>query len=280
MSGVPDVIRIEPASACNLHCIHCPTGTNQSKDRGIMSNETFNIIMRNFEGNVPRVAVMYHGGEPLLCKDLWDWVGRLKGIGVKYIKTDTNGMLLNEGIAEKIMRSGIDSVTFSIDGRTPEENDFIRRGSDCHTVMGNVQRLIELKRRLNSDVPSIIISNTQLRKDVNLDEISTPSFLLEAFKDSVHYQSMYAIKWAGQKSNNPPAYSLKGNYCPFLSETMTIRWNGDVVPCCIDIMSGYVMGNIHKSSLGDIREGESFKRIRGGIQRGHPVEFCKGCFGK
>jgi len=277
--SVPGVIRIEPSGACNLRCIHCPTGTEQLKDRGIMSNDTFDIIMKNLENNVPRVAVMYHGGEPFLCKNLCDWIERLKGIGVKYIKTVTNGTMLNDSIIKKLIHSGIDLVEVSIDGQSPEENDFIRRGSNCRETISNVKKLIELKGKLNSVTPSVLISNAQFNKNNSFGKPDVPAFLLEAFKDSVSYQSMYFIAWSWQKtSSNPPAYHVENNYCPFINETMTVRWNGDVVPCCHDIMSEYVMGNIHESSLEDIRDGEAFRVISDGIRNDKPVGLCENCF--
>ncbi|KKL60605.1 hypothetical protein LCGC14_2203620, partial [marine sediment metagenome] len=59
---------------------------------------------------------------------------------------------------------------------------------------------------------------------------------------------------------------------------ITIRWNGDVVPCCYDIMSEYVIGNIRENSLEEIWNNERYNNIRKGIEIGHPVEICGGCY--
>lgn len=38
VQGLPEVVYIEPASICNLKCIHCPTGVLRNEiNRGIMS---------------------------------------------------------------------------------------------------------------------------------------------------------------------------------------------------------------------------------------------------
>ena len=64
---LPKVLRIEPSSACNLRCLHCPTGTINMK-REKMSNDvedkTIEIVKKYHE--FFKVVVLYHGGEPFL----------------------------------------------------------------------------------------------------------------------------------------------------------------------------------------------------------------------
>jgi molybdenum cofactor biosynthesis enzyme MoaA len=77
-------------------------------------------------------------------------IKRLKTIGISHIKTVSNGMLLNETISEKLVRSGLDAIEISLDGRTIEENDQIRSGSDAKKIIHNIKRLLELKKQFNS----------------------------------------------------------------------------------------------------------------------------------
>ena len=75
----PDVVRIEASGACNFRCIHCPTGI-QPNGRKQLSKESFYFILEQFikKNFIPRVVVLYHGGEPLLNKDLEHFIGVLK----------------------------------------------------------------------------------------------------------------------------------------------------------------------------------------------------------
>ena len=75
----PDVVRIETVGACNFSCKHCPTGI-EPNNRSILKPEKFNDIINQFkkESFVPRVVVLYHGGEPLLNKWLVDYIKILK----------------------------------------------------------------------------------------------------------------------------------------------------------------------------------------------------------
>ena len=249
----PDVLRIEPASACNLNCIHCPNSGG-----GVMTEKTFSLVMEEMKRVIPRVVVMYHGGEPLLCRSLWKWVKRIKQLGVYSVKVTTNGTLIDN--IRDIVNSKVDLMEVSIDGISPEENDFIRRGSDCQAVIGNVLRLLDNKI-------TVTIANTQFSAQPVI-----PSFLVDVFGDRVKYRTTPVISWDSPRS-------IKNGSCSLLDETMTIRWNGDVVPCCYDITSKYVMGNIHEASLKEIR-GKSYGRIAQGIRENNPVNLCKGCLQK
>ena len=80
----PDVLRIESSGKCNFKCIHCPTGT-QPNNRPVLSEESFGVIVDQFTSNrfIPRVVVLYHGGESLLNKKLSHFIHIVKSIGVK-----------------------------------------------------------------------------------------------------------------------------------------------------------------------------------------------------
>ena len=110
VSRLPEVVRIEPASTCNLRCIHCPTVIYRSRKRGVMTEETFGIVLRNLEKIKLRVVVMYHGGEPFLNKHIFEWVGAIKSMGVGFVKTVTNGMLITNDMLIRLVESGLDSI--------------------------------------------------------------------------------------------------------------------------------------------------------------------------
>lgn len=268
---IPDVIRIEPASACNLKCIYCPTGVS-SGNRGVMSRETFDVIYGNLKDGVPRVAVMYHGGEPLLCKYLWDWIRRLKALGVGFIKIVTNGTLLTPVAIQWAMDSGLDLLEVSIDGQSPEESNTMRLGCDTYEVVENIRGLLDYRDKLGSKLPEVRIFSVQPKADAEFP----PQFLLGAFGDRVTYEQTPILSWGTLETGIPPEKVVDG-HCPLLDETMTIRWNGDVVPCCYDITSKHVLGNVHESSLEEIWSGELYERVRAGLNGAEPMDLCKGC---
>ena len=261
-----------------------------------MSEETFGVILMTLRELKPRVVVLYHGGEPFLNKHIFEWISTIKSMGVGFVKTVTNGTLLTDVLLGKIVESGLDSIEFSLDGQSPEENNAIRIGSDYHKVVNTIKDLVRIKEKMCVETPSIFITNTQFidpgEFDLVSDEPSTPQFILDDFsgiyKDKVGFKNNFAIFWPGLKgvkSGKATKLDKQGmapilpdvKYCPHIVETITIRWNGDVVPCCYDITSEYVLGNIKESSLEDIWNNEKYRRLRKSLHMKRYLALCENC---
>lgn len=144
MEALPPVIRIEPASACNLRCRHCPTGVTAMR-RGLMSDALFKKILREISKNIPplRVAVLYHGGEPLLNPRLPEMISDLKAVGMPQVKLVTNGMYLTGDLVERIVSSGLDHIEVSLDGESAEESDDVRIRSSAKLILSNIINLTD-----------------------------------------------------------------------------------------------------------------------------------------
>ena len=107
MDNLPDVIRIEPVGLCNFNCQHCPTGVSPNK-RALLSKDKFHEIIDGFKkiNFLPRVVVCYHGGEPLLNKNLTYFIKYLKDWGVKKTVITTNASLLTEQKSIELIEAG------------------------------------------------------------------------------------------------------------------------------------------------------------------------------
>lgn len=275
----PKVLRLEPASSCNFQCIHCPTGLGLNSSLGIMNDETFNKIYEQIKNYRFRVIVLYHGGEPLLNKNFFVMLKKLKPLAEK-VSTVTNGSFLNESIIEQILDSGIDEINISLDGSSPEENNRIRIGSDFKQITDQIKKLIILRNQRDLKKPKIFIANAQIPTDLDkTDRIDTSTYLLEAFKEvlkEIEFKSTYTIMWPGMPQKYPSP-KPKGNFCDNIMSTITIRWNGDVVPCCYDLVNMMVMGNVLNEKIESIWNNDKYVKLRRDIQEFHPPALCKNC---
>lgn len=288
---LPRVVRLELSSRCNLRCIHCPTGIKKGSPRGDMSFEIFNRIideLKKYSG--VDVAVPYHGGEPFLNKNIFEMIRTLKSIGIHFIKIDTNGMLISDKVISEIIESGIDLIYFSLDGRSPAENNRIRRGSDYYKVIFIVKKLLVQKMKLGSKNPRVAIVNSQIPTEAQIKhnaQASIPKFILDDFRDfsgQIEFQSTHSYQWPGfeqfnqfKLAENPAKVGLLSNYCDQIMQTITFRWNGDVVPCCNDILSKCVMGNIKNKSLDDIWNNAKYREMRQKISLRQYPSLCSQC---
>lgn len=290
----PRAVRIEPAAACNLTCSHCPTGTVEM-ERGLMSTETFARVMESLQANqaAVKVAVLYHGGEPLLNKGFIDMVKQVKAAGVPLTKTVTNGMVLTDKMIAGIIESGLDVIEFSLAGATPEENNMIRRDSDYATVVKNVKRLIDYKRQQQSITPTINVSAIQFLSEEQRDKDqrpllpSAPEYLYKEFGGDYEgtvagLRAFWAYRWPHMEIlediyelYEEPADSK--SFCDHVVNTITVRSNGDVVACCFDLTSLYVLGNVNKDSLATIWNNSRYQALRRSIAKKQYIPMCDNC---
>jgi radical SAM protein with 4Fe4S-binding SPASM domain len=292
VTPLPRVVRIEVSSLCNLQCIVCPTGTKYVGKRGNMSRKVFYKIINEIKAyNGVDVVVLYHGGEPFLNKNIFEMIDTVKSMGIPFVKTVTNGTLLNEEMLVKIVDSGLDSISFSIDGLSPEENDQIRKGADYYQIASVIKKLLSIKKSKGVSTPIIRIGNMQIPTEEDIrsgKEISTPEYILNdfsEFKEEIIFENTYMLKWPGFDCSDQYVLvehqssqcSQPSNYCDSVIELITFRWNGDVVPCCYDITSEYVIGNIMKQPLCEIWNNERYKEIRKSIHTRQYVPLCLNC---
>tara|TARA_B110000027_G_C16106539_1_gene295582 strand:- start:102 stop:1034 length:933 start_codon:yes stop_codon:yes gene_type:complete len=285
----PKVVRIEPASQCNLSCSHCPTGT-VDMNRGIMKQSCFNKTtdyISKYKEYI-EVIVLYHGGEPLLNKNIYDYIKKLKKIKNEvFIKTVTNGMVLNKKNSQKILDSGLDLIEISLDGESKNESQNIRKKSKSDLIIENLKYLIQLKKDQKKTSPKICVSTTQFLKESDDNPINesppVPNWLIELFSSDVEYKSTYALEWPhmGSIKDN---YTLKvfdedreSNYCDHVNNLMTIRSNGDVVACCYDLTSKLVMGNIMTDDPLEIWNNSKYKDLRESIESKKFKSICSNC---
>lgn len=283
---LPMRVRIESSSACNLRCRHCTTGVAyHSTERRLLKPEMFERILRNLKGIEGLVSgVMYLGGEPLMNPQLESMIRRLRDeTSIDQIHFVTNAMLATEERCRALAECGVEKIYVSIDGRSPEENDAIRRGSHYPTVRRN---LALMRRYLEPAGVKLIISNNILRRPGDPPAATVPAFLVQDFP-GLPIATNYAYKWPGWTQTGEEAALVvevdpgrRRGFCgaPF-TETV-IRPNGDVTLCCYDISGIEVMGNLGRDTLEDIWNGERYRALRLAMMAGDEAALpgvCRTC---
>ncbi len=100
--------------ACNLRCVHCYASATPGPAPGELTrDEGFRLLddLREFE--VP--AVLFSGGEPLVRPDTPDFIAHARKIGLQ-CTLSTNGMLIDDAMADRLAELGLKYAGISIDG--------------------------------------------------------------------------------------------------------------------------------------------------------------------
>ena len=123
-------------------------------------------------------------------------------------------------------------------------------------------------------------ARTDLENPENLIP-KTPNWLVGEFSNSVDYKPTLAMRWphmnVGKQYELAFADGEDINYCDHPINTVTIRANGDIVPCCYDLTSQLIMGNIMDGDLHEIFNGKKYEHLRTSIKEKKYMSLCKDC---
>lgn len=115
--GLPLLVNLEFTKHCNARCGFCSCWQLESK--GELSD--YGPVIKKFRP----VVVSVSGGEPLLRKDYAELLSSVRP-WCHYLVLITNGALLNENSAKKLVNSGVDQICVSLD-YLGEKHDDARR---------------------------------------------------------------------------------------------------------------------------------------------------------
>jgi heme b synthase len=119
------MIAWEVTRACNLDCVHCrAAAVNEPPPGELSTEEAFSFLDEVASFSSP--VIILSGGEPLMRRDIFEIAAYGRKIGLKMVMAP-NGTLVNDKVATKLGEVGIDRVSISIDGSTPEKHDNFRR---------------------------------------------------------------------------------------------------------------------------------------------------------
>jgi putative metalloenzyme radical SAM/SPASM domain maturase len=136
-SSFPRKLYVELATLCNLRCAMCVKhSTGWECAEALMERRVFEALTPVFPGldtlNLNGV------GESMLHPELAPFIAfaRERVPASCSIGFQSNGMLLNQALAERLMDAGLDRICFSVDSPDPDELGRFRAGSELDRVAG------------------------------------------------------------------------------------------------------------------------------------------------
>ena len=108
-----------------------------------------------------------------------------------------------------------------------------------------------------------------------------PKWLKEKLPEIDQIKTCWSMKWPHYETpkifEEVKFYSDQSCSCDHIDNTITIRSSGDIVPCCYDLTSKLVMGNILKNNLEEIWNGSLYNNLRSEIRTKKYNNICNGC---
>lgn len=284
-------------NSCNLACRYCYYNTGLEK-RIFHKLEPDKIIR-----TIPKLRklfdeIIFTGGEPLLYPQVFDIAAACKRNGFA-ISLLTNGTLLTERNVEKIIKTGFDTVSVSMDSLSPEVNNYQRgRSEQLYAGLQNLIRqrprkmtleIMQTVSRKNIDDILSILKYAQKHRlvhwvdpvEINPDRPELKEFdLYAASEKELAKLEQNMLKWAdGNELLLNYAYNtirlIKkeqpiGLFCPMGTYHFVVDVDGEVYPCFL----------LKQIKLGNLWDGDPEKIFKGNTHyatKMRPVLQKAGC---
>ncbi|MBL7070821.1 MAG: radical SAM protein [Candidatus Omnitrophica bacterium] len=276
---VPLHVDIESTDACNLRCAMCIHGQGGVKETGFIKPElTYKAIDQCAELGVYSIKFNYRG-EPLLHKNLADFVKYAKQRGIMEVQFNTNGLPVSEVEIEALIKAGLDRIIFSVDGAKKETYERVRIGGSYERLLKNIDTFLEIKRRDGLKKPFIRV---QMVKDPGGEKEARQfiEFWTRKGVDNIAVINKQDRDNRGGAPLKDGKRPLGRTFCDQPWQRLVVTRDGKVLMCCGDWYRKTVIGDLNKESLKQIWHSELLRGHRSMIARGllADIAACKTCF--
>ena len=220
---------------CNLQCRHCGSDCRvDSTLTDMPAKDFFRVLDNEITPNVNpnKVLVILSGGEVLVRRDLEDIGLNLYRRGYPWGMV-TNGMGLTRQRLDSLIRSGLHSITVSLDG-FEEQHYHIRQNRDSFARAVEAVRMISADKELVSDVVTCVTPALLPR----LDEFK--EFLISL---GVRRWRLFAIFPVGRAAQDKTLQLSDEEYTAMMEFILKTRKEGRIEASysCEGFLGGYEM---------------------------------------
>lgn len=248
----PTTLDIEVSSACQLKCPMCAQHLMPNRMKGLMDLDIYKQIIDDAAPHVYSIKLSWRG-EPLLNPHLIDMIEYAKQSGIKDVAFLTNGAALTDDLIEQLVKSGLDWISFSIDGLN-ETYEKIRYPAKFKEIVSKIQKLKLCRIAKKKDKPLIRVQSIYSAISGNPQEYYN---FWKSEADSINFIADEA------RADKNKSFPIDPNYiCPMPWQRMFIAFDGTVLICPCDYLARYPLGNVRDTHLYDIWHGSAAKRMR------------------
>lgn len=256
-------IYIEITNNCNLNCFFC-NGTEREKE--FLSMDKFKKLLDRLEGYT-KYLYFHVMGEPLLHPDINSFIDIASER--YFINITSNGYLIDKIKDNKNIRQlNLSLHSYNKSYRISLEDYMNNIFSSVDNLVGN-DTIIKYRMWVDSDNKEAILD--MLNKKYNVSIGDNKSIKLD---NNIYYEVEEEFIWPNMSNT----YYKEEGSCRGTRDHIGILVDGTVIPCCLDSNGIINLGNIYKSELNDIINGDLFKQIKEGFLCNKKVhELCRRC---
>ncbi len=277
-SGRPYALVLDTNNICNLRCPLCPTGIGTiDRTKGRMPPATFQHIIDHVGADLFMLA-LHNWGEPLLNRQIFDLITYAHEANVGTV-ISTNGTVLREGDAERLVTCGLDHLIFSVDGVSQGVYETYRVGGDVEKAFANMRAVVEAKRRLRGRLPLIewqylvrhgneheVPLARRKAKALGVDILKFAPLGIMLGNTTRPFDHALVDEWLTPTAPDTVA-AHKADYlipqpCFWLWKSAVINYDTTIAPCCWLSQTNGDFGTLAEDTFDDIWNGPAYQAAR------------------
>lgn len=180
----PTYVCAKMTMRCNSRCAHCNIWQMEYNEQELTTDQWLRTL-NELRGWLGKFRMVFTGGEALLRDDMVTILGYAVNLGIS-VELLSNGLIIDDVLARRIVATGIDQITHSFDGITPDVHDRFRGDAGYHAkTSAAIRALVHARQELNK--PLRILLKTVISNN-NLHELVTIARWVQAQGLEVQYQ--------------------------------------------------------------------------------------------
>ena len=257
----PLQIDFELNSTCQMKCSFCVHGVEKVPKRFLSFEDFARVIDEGSEYGLCSIKMNYIN-EPLLNRDLPRYIEYAKSKGVLNVYFATNGLLLSETVAEKLIMSGVSKIMVSLDATTPETFEAMRHSKHFEKIVRNILGLITLRKRLGVSWPLVRVNF--VKTPLNVHEADEFILRWENVADMIGLQDQVGIPGADTEMLDADhgRKTLDTFRCSFPYKLMVVDSRGFVLPCCTFSGRDMPMGHVSEITIKQAWDSVMMRRLK------------------
>lgn len=131
----------ELTDQCNLNCLHCGSGCTETHHTYLPMDAISKVMCSVASESQPdSIMICITGGEPMLHPHIYDVIKLSKELGFAVGMT-SNGTLIDDKAAARLVRSGLETISISVDGLREVHDAFRRTPGSFDKALSGIHAL-------------------------------------------------------------------------------------------------------------------------------------------
>lgn len=302
---------LELTMRCNERCLHCGSRCGDVAKDEMTPQQYHDFLAQVAEDfDIKKFTLSITGGEPLIRKDFFEIMDDANQQGYLWGMT-TNGTLITPEVAKDLRRTGLKTVSISLDGLPDTHDAFRRTPGGWQKAMDGIENLLKVGGFQHVQVTTVVTHQNIGQLDelykifnqmdidswriINMDPIGRAKEHPELLMTDEDYTKMFEYIRNKRLHGEPVTYGCEHYlgmdyerevrdwyfHCGAGKQIASIMCNGDITACLdIERRPEFIMGNIFKDRFKDVWE-NGFQIFRKGLtceqcEKCSEFEFCKG----